>query len=48
MKDDLKVALHVFLCVLAIGSGWRLTTYHLLATSNTQLQHLGTAMAVQY
>lgn len=46
--DDLKVALHIFLVVLALGTGWRLTTYHLLASPNTQLQHLGAGMSVQY
>lgn len=46
--DDLKVAVHIFLVVLALGTGWRLTTYHLLASSNTQLKHLGAGMAIQY
>lgn len=46
--EDVKVGIHVFLVVLIFGTGWRLTTYHLMASSNPQLQHLGRAMANQY
>lgn len=46
--EDIKVALHVFVIVLAFGTGWRLTTYHLMASRNVQLQHLGRAMSIQY
>ncbi len=46
--DDLKVALHIFLAVLILGTGWRLATYHLLASGNPQLKRLGTGMAIQY
>ncbi len=46
--EDIKVGVHVFLVVLVFGTGWRLATYHLMASSNTQLQHLGRAMSVQY
>lgn len=45
---DLKVALHIFLIVLVLGTGWRLTSLHLIASQNAQLQHLGKAMSVQY
>lgn len=45
---DIKVALHVFLCVLILGTGWRILSLHLIASSSTQLQHLGSAMSVQY
>jgi len=45
---DLQVALHVFAAVLVIGTIWRLTMYHLIASNSPWLQHLGTAMAVQY
>lgn len=41
-------ALQVFLCVLAIGTLWRLTTLHLVANSNENVQHLGKAMGFQY
>lgn len=46
--EDIKVALHIFLAVLIFGTGWRLTTYHLIASPNPHLEHLGRAMAVQY
>ncbi len=45
---DIKVALHIFLVVLILGTGWRVLSLHLIASSNTQLQHLGKAMSVQY
>lgn len=45
---DLKVALHIFLVVLVLGTGWRLLSLHLIASQNVQLQHLGKAMSVQY
>ncbi len=45
---DLKVAIHIFLIVLVLGTGWRLLSLHLIAAKNTQLQHLGRAMSVQY
>lgn len=46
--DDIKVGLHIFLCVLIFGTGWRLLSMHLIATQNDHLQHLGKAMSVQY
>jgi hypothetical protein len=46
--DDIKVSLHIFLCVLILGSLWRLTSYHLMANPNPQLGHLGKAMVTQY
>lgn len=45
---DLKVAVHIFLIVLVLGTGWRLLSLHLIASSGTQLQHLGKAMSMQY
>lgn len=45
---DLAVALHVFASVLIIGTLFRVTQYHLMASSNTGLQHLGKAMSTQY
>jgi hypothetical protein len=41
-------AMQVFLCVLVIGTLWRLAAYHLVASSNEQLNHLGKAMGFQY
>jgi hypothetical protein len=46
--DEIKVGAHVFLVVLVFGTGWRLATYHLMASRNPHLQHLGSAMAIQY
>ena len=45
---DLTVALHVFMSVLILGTIFRVTQYHLMASSNTGLQHLGKAMSTQY
>lgn len=45
---DLKVAIHIFLVVLILGTGWRLLSLHLIVSKNVQLQHLGKAMSVQY
>lgn len=41
-------ALNVFLAVLVVGTLWRLSSYHLAASSNESLAHLGKAMAFQY
>lgn len=45
---DIKVGLHIFLCVLILGTGWRLLTLHLIASPNLHLSHAGRAMSVQY
>lgn len=45
---DIKVALHIFLVVLVLGTGWRLASLHLVAAKNVHLQHLGRGMAFQY
>lgn len=41
-------ALHVFVSVLVIGTLWRITAYHLLASNNPTVQHAGAGMLVQY
>jgi hypothetical protein len=41
-------AMQVFLCVLVIGTLWRLGTLHLAASRNENLAHLGKAMGFQY
>jgi hypothetical protein len=46
--EDLKIALHVFLCVLILGTLWRIVSLHLIANSNAHLSHLGLAMSQQY
>jgi hypothetical protein len=45
---DLKVALHIFLIVLVLGTGWKLAALHLTVSKNTQVSHLGKAMLFQY
>lgn len=42
------VALHIFLCVLILGTLWKVTSFHLMASPNPNLAHLGKAMTVQY
>lgn len=46
--EDIKIALHVFLCVLVLGTLWRLSSLHLIASPNAHLSHLGLAMSQQY
>jgi hypothetical protein len=41
-------AAQVFLSVLVIGTLWRLVTLHMVASDNTQIQHLGRAFGFQY
>ena len=45
---DLQVALHVFMSVLILGTIWRVLQYHLMASNNAGLQHVGKAMSTQY
>lgn len=45
---DLQVALHVFMSVLILGTVFRLVQYHLMASANPGLQHVGKAMSTQY
>lgn len=45
---DLQVSLHVFLSVLILGTLWRVIQYHLMASPNAGLQHVGKAMSTQY
>jgi len=48
MPLRLGAAVHVFVSVLILGTLWRLTAYHAMASSNVQLQHVGAAMVTQY
>lgn len=41
-------ALNLFLAVLIVGTLWRLATYHLVASGNPTVSHLGRAMGFQY
>ena len=45
---DLKIGLHVFFIVLIFGTLWRVSQFHLMASPNPSLQHLGKAMSTQY
>jgi hypothetical protein len=45
---DVQVGLHVFMIVLIFGTLWRISQFHLMASPNPSLQHLGKAMSIQY
>jgi len=45
---ELKIGLHVFFMVLVFGTLWRVSQFHLMASPNPSLQHLGKAMSTQY
>lgn len=48
MNFNFMAAANVFLAVLVLGTLWRLGSYHLIASQNPSLQHLGKGMASQY
>lgn len=41
-------ALNIFLAVLIVGTLWRLGSYHLAASKNESVAHVGKAMAFQF
>jgi hypothetical protein len=41
-------AANVFLAVLVMGTLWRLTALHLVASKNESIAHIGKAMGFQY
>lgn len=43
-----SVAVHIFVAVILVGTGWRILSYHALASSNPMIQHAGAAMQIQY
>lgn len=45
---DLQVGLHVFMTVLILGTIFRLVQFHLMASGNPGIQHIGKAMSIQY
>jgi hypothetical protein len=45
---DLQVGLHVFMSVLILGTIFRIVSYHLMASPNPGIQHIGKAMSTQY
>lgn len=48
MHFNVMAAANVFLAVLVLGTLWRISSYHLIASPNPTLQHLGKGMATQY
>lgn len=46
--DNARVLLHLFLAVLIVGTLWRLVSYHLIASPQPHMNHLGLAMTTQY
>lgn len=46
--EHIRLGVHIWVSVLIMGTVWRLTQYHLAASSNTQLMHIGRAMSYQY
>jgi hypothetical protein len=46
--EHVKLGVHIWVSVLIMGTLWRILSYHLIASGNTNLQHLGRAMAQQY
>lgn len=42
------VAFNTFVAVLIVGTLWRLVSLHLMASGNTSMKTLGTAMSFQY
>lgn len=45
---DAQVGLHIFFAVLVFGTLWRVLQFHLIASPQVHLQHLGKAMSIQY
>lgn len=45
---DVQIGLQVFAIVLVFGTLWRVSQFHLMASPNPALQHMGKAMSVQY
>lgn len=41
-------AANIFLAVIIIGTLWRLGSYHMIASKNEGVAHLGKAMAFQF
>jgi hypothetical protein len=46
--EHIAVIVHIFLAVLIAGTVWRLTAFHLMASGNSALEHLGKGMITQY
>lgn len=48
MKEAGKIGLHIWVSILIVGTLWRLSSYHAMASQNAHIQHLGKAMSLQY
>ena len=46
--NDLLAGLAIFASVLVFGTLFRVSQFHLMASPNPSLQHLGKAMSIQY
>lgn len=46
--EYVKLGVHIWVSVLIMGTLWRVISYHLIASPNENLVHLGRAMAQQY
>lgn len=46
--EYVKLGVHIWVSVLILGTLWRLLQYHCVASTNTSVQHIGRAMALQY
>lgn len=46
--EQVKLGIHIWVSVLIMGTLWRVATYHLVASPNDTLNHIGRAMAQQY
>jgi hypothetical protein len=46
--EYVRLGVHIWVSVLILGTMWRLLSYHLIASPNQSMQHLGRAMAQQY
>jgi hypothetical protein len=46
--EEARIIAHVFLMVLIAGTLFRLVSYHLVASDQPHLNHLGLAMSTQY
>jgi hypothetical protein len=48
MPVRITAQLHIFMAVLLVGTLWRITAYHLMASPSPGMVHVGAAMATQY
>jgi hypothetical protein len=46
--EYVKLGVHIWVSVLIMGTLWRVISYHLIASPNENMSHLGRAMAQQY